>query len=155
MTKSVKKEKGSFRKDALLLLTTIREEIRALESFLLFLENEKTILLKSEVQSFREIEKERSKKLCLAKKLEQKRKNLIASISKKMKLGSNKKDTEGILNLLSYFKEVNLSQLQSTLWELSRKVDLQRKKNDDLIKRSFGLIDNNIEKKQTSLVSET
>lgn len=153
MPREVKK-KSFLKKEALLLFCTIKKEIKALESFLLFLEKEKNILLKKDFPSFQEIEKERSKNLLLAKRLEKKRKKLSISILQKLKKSSNEKDESGIFYFLSHSDEINLSQLQSTLWELYRKVDLQRKKNDNLIKKSSGYIDNNMkEKRQTSLVA--
>jgi len=154
MPKGVKK-KSFLKKEALLLFCTIKKEIKALENFLLFLEKEKDILLKKDFPSLQEIEKERSKKLLLAKRLEKKRKKLSVSILQELKNVSNEKDESGIFYLLSHSHEINLSQLQSTLWELYQKVDLQRKKNNNLIKKSSGYIDNNMkEKRQTSLVAE-
>ncbi len=154
MPKGVKK-KSFLKKEALLLICTIKQEIKALESFLHFLEKEKNLLLRKEISSFGEIEKERSKKLLLAKRLEEKRKKLSVSILQKIKIGSKKKDESNIFYLLLHTHEINLSQLQSNLWELYRKVDLQRKKNDNLIKKSSGYIDNNMkEKRQTSLVAQ-
>jgi len=155
MTKLKKKEKSSLKNEALLLLSTIRKEIEALESFLFFLENEKTILLSAGFPSLEEIEKERSKKLRLAKGLERKRKKLSISILKRLKMESKPKDESGIFHLLIHSQKINLSQLQATLWELYRKVDLQRRRNDNLLKQSWGYIDNNIkEKSQTSLASK-
>ena len=129
------------------LLEVIVQETQLLEDFLVALVDQEKLLRNYKLSSLtRSWEKERES-LSLAKSLERKRLDITQKLSKRFKIDKNKFDFSLLSELLEESSCTKLEELQRILLDLCQKVELQRKKNQQLIRKSSGFL---VSKKETN-----
>ena len=122
------------------LLEVIAQEAKLLEDFLAVLANQEKLLCNHKLTSLtRSWEKERES-LSIAKTLEKKRLNITRKLSQKFKIDKNEFNLSLLSELLEESSCTKLEELQKILLDLYKKVELQRKKNQQLIRKSSGFL---------------
>lgn len=122
------------------LLEVIAQEAKLLEDFLAVLADQEKLLRNHKLSSLtRSWEKERES-LSFAKTLEKKRLNITQKLSQKFKIDQNKFNFSLLSELLQESSCTKLEELQKILLDLYKKVELQRKKNQQLIRKSSGFL---------------
>ena len=122
------------------LLEVIAQETELLENFLADLADQEKLLRNNKLSSLtRSWEKERES-LSFAKTLERKRLNITQKLSRKFKIDKNKFNLSLLSQLLEESSCTKLEELQKSLLDLYKKVELQQKKNQQLIRKSSGFL---------------
>lgn len=134
------------------LLEMIAQEVKSLESFLTLLAEQENLLLNNKLSSLtRSWEKQRGA-LSLARSLERKRLLITNKLSEKFKIDKNKFNLSLLSDLLEESYSTKLEELQRVLLDLYKKVEIQRKKNQKLIRESTGFLN---QRKEMSSNSST
>jgi hypothetical protein len=122
------------------LLEVIAQETKLLESFLAVLADQENLLLNHKLSSLSRYREKEKESLSLAKSLERKRLNITQKLSQKLKIERNKFNFSLLSELLEESYCTRLEELQRILLELHKKVELQRKRNQRLIRKSSGFL---------------
>jgi len=126
------------------LIELIHKEVNSLENFLQLLTDEEACLVNKRFDLLEESIRKQEQIITQAKKLEENRKELTAWLFKELKIDQGKTTLSKLIQLLDSSHSLKLKELQSTLLELHRKVEIQRKNNEELIKKSMGYIERDI-----------
>ena len=119
----------------------ITQEVDSLENFLVLLKEEEEYLLKNHFDLLRDSIQKREKALIRSRILEKNRKDITTQISRDLKIEQNKTSLFKVSQLLDSSYSSKIDDLQKTLLGLHRKVEIQRKKNEELIKDSMVYMD--------------
>ncbi|MGB2696726.1 MAG: flagellar export chaperone FlgN [Candidatus Zixiibacteriota bacterium] len=122
------------------LLEVIAQETKLLESFLAVLADQENLLLNHKLSSLSRSWEKEKESLSLAKSLERKRLNITQKLSQKLKIERNKFNFSLLSELLEESCCTRLEELQRILLDLYKKVELQWKKNQRLIRKSSGFL---------------
>lgn len=126
------------------LIGLIRKEVNSLENFLQLLTEEEACLVNKRFDLLKESIRKKEQIIIQAKKLEENRRELTSWFYRELKIDQGKTTLSKLAQLLDSSHSSKLKELQNTLLELHRKVDIQRKNNEELIKKSMGYIDRDI-----------
>ncbi|MDH4223085.1 MAG: flagellar protein FlgN [candidate division Zixibacteria bacterium] len=126
------------------LIELINQEVDSLENFLKLLRQEEECLINKHFDLLEESIRKQGKALLRAKKLERNRKEVTTWISNDLRMEQNNISLLKLTQLLDSSYSSKLDELQKTLLGLHRKVEMQRIKNEKLIKESMACIDNDI-----------
>lgn len=126
------------------LIELIHKEVDSLENFLRLLTEEEECLINNRFDLLGESIHKQEQAIIQAKQLEKNRREITAWLSKDLKIDHEKTSLSKLIQLLDSSYSSKLDELQKTLLELHRKVEIQRKKNEELIKESMGYIDHGI-----------
>jgi flagellar biosynthesis/type III secretory pathway chaperone len=123
------------------LLGIIKREISILEDFLTLLTEEQKHLVKNDVPALEKTVSREEEAVTQAQKLEKLRLKLTDDLAEELNIDKNKVNLSLLISLVEESYSSKLEELQKTLWELFRKVDKQKRKNEFLIKQSMSLLD--------------
>ena len=126
------------------LIELINQEVASLENFLKLLREEEECLINKHFDLLKKSIRKQGKALLRAKKLERNRKKVTTWISNDLRMEKNNISLLKLTQLLDSSYSSKLDELQKTLLGLHRKVEMQRIKNEKLIKESMACIDNDI-----------
>jgi hypothetical protein len=126
------------------LIELINKEVNSLESFLRLLAEEEECLINNRFDLLERSIHQQEQAISQARHLEKNRKEITAWLSKDLKLEQEEPSISKLVQLLDSSYSSRLNELQKTLLELHRKVEIQRKKNEELIKESMEHIDSSI-----------
>jgi len=126
------------------LIRLIHKEVNSLENFLKLLTEEEACLISKRFDLLEESIRKQEKIIVQTKKLGKNRKELTTWLFKELKIDQGKTTLSKLFQLLDSSHSSKLKELQSTLLELHRKVETQRKNNEELIKKSVGYIERDI-----------
>lgn len=122
------------------LLETIAQEVKSLERFLALLLDQENLLLNNRFSSLPGSREKQRKALSLARSLEKKRLLITDRVSEKFKIDKNEFDVCLLSDLLEESYSAKIEALQRALLDLYRKVEIQRGKNQKLIRESRGFL---------------
>lgn len=126
------------------LIKLIHKEVDSLENFLKLLTEEEKCLVNNSFDSLEESILKQEQALTQAKQLEKERIEITSWLFKGFKVDQKKASLTKLVQLLDSSYSSKLEELQKTLLDLHRKVEVQREKNGELIKDSMGYIDRSI-----------
>ena len=126
------------------LIELINKEVNSLESFLRLLTEEEECLINNRFDLLERSIHQQEQAISQAKRLEKNRKEITAWLSKDLKLVHEEPSISKLVQLLDSSYSSRLNELQKTLLELHRKVEIQRKINEELIRESMEHIDSSI-----------
>jgi len=129
------------------LLEVIAQETKLLENFLAALVDQEKLLRNYKISSLTQSWEKERESLSLAKRLERKRLDITQKLSKRFKIDKNKFNFSLLSELLEESSCTKLEELQRILLDLCKKVELQRKKNQQLIRKSSGFL---VSRKETN-----
>lgn len=135
------------------LLKTIAQEVKSLERFLALLLDQENLLLNNRFSPLPGSWEKQRKALCLARNLEKKRLLITNRVSEKFKINRNEFDLSLLSDLLDESYSARIEALQRTLLHLHRKVEIQRGKNQKLIRESRGFLTPGKKTTYSSLIS--
>jgi len=122
------------------LLKMIAQEVKSLERFLALLLDQENLLLSNGFSSLCESSKRQRQALSAAQSLERKRLQITDRLSKKLKIDKNRFDLSLLPDLLEESYSAKIREVQEALLDLCRKVEIQREKNQKLIRESQGFV---------------
>lgn len=126
------------------LIKLIHKEVDSLENFLKLLTEEEECLVNNSFDSLQESIFKQEQALTQAKQLEKERMEITSWLFKGFKVDQKKASLTKLIQLLDSSHSSKLEELQKTLLELHRKVEIQRERNEELIKDSMSYIDRSI-----------
>ena len=126
------------------LIKLIHKEVGSLENFLKLLTEEEECLLNNSFESLEKSILKQEQALTQAKQLEKERMEITYWLFKDFRIDQKKGSLTKLIQLLDSSHSSKLEELQKTLLDLHRKVEVQREKNGELIKDSMGYIDRSI-----------
>ena len=126
------------------LIKLIHKEVDSLESFLRLLSEEQECLVNNRLERLEESISKQEHALIQAKQLESERIRITSWLLKDFKVDTKKGSLSKLIQLLDSSHSSKLEELQKTLLDLHRKVEVQREKNEELIRDSMSYIDRNI-----------
>ena len=126
------------------LIKLIHKEADSLENFLKLLTEEEECLVNNSFDRLEESILKQEQALIQARQLEKERIEITSCLFKCFKLDQKKDSLNKLVQLVDSSHSSKLEELQKTLLDLHRKVEIQREKNEELIKDSMSYIDQNI-----------
>lgn len=126
------------------LIELINKEVNSLENFLRLLTEEEECLISNRFDLLERSIHQQEQAIIQAKRLGKNRKEITSCLAKDLKLEHEEPSISKLVQLLDSSYSSKLNELQKTLLELHRKVETQRRKNEELIKESMGHIDSSI-----------
>jgi uncharacterized circularly permuted ATP-grasp superfamily protein len=121
-------------------LEVIAQEVKSLENFLALLTDQENLLLNNKLSSLSQSWEKQKKALSWAKNLERKRLVVTQKLSNKFKIDESEFNLSLLSELVEESCSTRLEELQRILLDLYQKVELQRKKNQKLIRESSGFL---------------
>lgn len=125
-------------KQILNLIELIHKEVSSLENFLRLLAEEERCLINNRFDLLEESIRKQEQAITQAKQLEEIRKDITVWLSKDLKIEHEQPTLSKLIQLVDSSYSSKLNELQKTLLDLHRKVEAQRKRNEELIKKSIG-----------------
>jgi hypothetical protein len=135
---------GNLEKQIVNLIELIHKEVSSLENFLKLLAEEERCLINNRFDLLEESIRKQEQAITQAKQLEEIRKEITSWLSKDLKIEHEQPTLSKLIQLLDSSYSSKLNELQKTLLDLHRKVETQRKRNEELIKKSIGCRDHDI-----------
>jgi len=126
------------------LIKLIHKEVDSLENFLKLLTEEQECLVNNHFDRLEESILKQEQALIQAKQLEKERMEITSWLFKGFKVDQKRASLTKLVQLLDSSHSSKLEELQKTLLDLHRKVEIQREKNEGLIKDSMSYIDRSI-----------
>jgi len=126
------------------LIKLIHKEVGSLENFLNLLTEEQECLINNRFGRLEESIIKQEQALIQAKQLEKERMKITSWLFKDFKIDQRKGSLTKLIQLLDSSHSSKLEELQKTLVDLHRKVEIQRERNEELIKDSMSYIDRSI-----------
>jgi hypothetical protein len=126
------------------LIRLIHKEVDSMENFLKLLTEEQECLVNNHFDRLEESILKQEQALIQAKQLEKERMEITSCLFKDSKVDQKKASLAKLTQLLNSSHSSKLEELQKTLLDLHRKVEIQREKNEELIKDSMSYIDRSI-----------
>jgi hypothetical protein len=127
------------------LIKLIHKEVDSLENFLKLLTEEQECLVNNHFDRLEESISKQEQALILAKQLEKERMKITSWLFEEFKVDTKKGSLTKLVQLVDSSHSSKLEELQKTLVDLHRKVEIQRERNEELIKDSMSYIDRSIE----------
>ncbi len=128
------------------LIKLIHKEVDSLENFLNLLTEEQECLMSNRFGCLEESIIKQEQALIRARELEKERVKVTCLLSKDFKIDQGESSLTKLIQLLDSSHSSKLEELQKTLVDLHRKVEIQREKNEELIRDSLSYIDRSIER---------
>jgi hypothetical protein len=121
-------------------METVGQEVKSLEHFLALLLDQEDLILNNKFSSLSRSWEKQKEALSLAKSLERRRLLITDRLSEKFKVDKYKFNLCLLSDLLEESYSAKIEELQRVLFDLYRKVENQKEKNQRLIRESSGFL---------------